>query len=66
MLPHGYLIHPTWLCNAGPLQYDASVDPTIAAQKIKGGSEVAGKATVCVFPDLNTGNNTYKVRVMAA
>ncbi|GAB4821111.1 hypothetical protein N2152v2_008157 [Parachlorella kessleri] len=44
----------------GPLQYDASVDPTIAAQKIKGGSEVAGKATVCIFPDLNTGNNTYK------
>lgn len=44
----------------GPLQYDASVDPTVAAQKIKAGSEVAGKATVCVFPDLNTGNNTYK------
>ena len=38
------------------------MDPAIAAQKIKGGSEVAGKATVCIFPDLNTGNNTYKVR----
>lgn len=44
----------------GPLQYDASVDPSIAATKIKGGSEVAGKANVCIFPDLNTGNNTYK------
>jgi phosphotransacetylase len=38
------------------------VDPAIAAQKIKGLSEVAGKASVCIFPDLNTGNNTYKVR----
>ena len=46
---------------AGPIQYDAAVDPAIAAQKIKGGSEVAGKANVCIFPDLNTGNNTYKV-----
>ena len=36
------------------------MDPAIAAQKIKGASEVAGKATVCIFPDLNTGNNTYK------
>ncbi|KAL4444345.1 hypothetical protein ABPG75_012082 [Micractinium tetrahymenae] len=44
----------------GPIQYDAAVDPAIAAQKIKGGSEVAGKANVCIFPDLNTGNNTYK------
>lgn len=44
----------------GPLQYDASVDPTIAAQKIKGSSEVAGKANICIFPDLNAGNNTYK------
>lgn len=40
---------------AGPIQYDAAVDPVIAAQKIKGGSEVAGKANVAIFPDLNTG-----------
>lgn len=47
----------------GPIQYDAAVDPAVAAVKIKGGSAVAGKATVCVFPDLNTGNNTYKVSI---
>lgn len=56
---------PVCARSAGPIQYDAAVDPVIAAQKIKGGSEVAGKATVCIFPDLNTGNNTYKVRVCA-
>ncbi|KXZ55429.1 hypothetical protein GPECTOR_3g8 [Gonium pectorale] len=44
----------------GPIQYDAAIDPTVAAVKVKGRSEVAGKATVFVFPDLNTGNNTYK------
>ena len=44
----------------GPIQYDAAVDPVIAAQKIKGESQVAGHATVLIFPDLNTGNNTYK------
>lgn len=44
----------------GPLQYDAAIDPTVAAVKIKTPSEVAGKATVFIFPDLNTGNNTYK------
>ncbi|GLC50353.1 hypothetical protein PLESTB_000369800 [Pleodorina starrii] len=44
----------------GPIQYDAAIDPAVAAVKIKGGSEVAGKATVFIFPDLNTGNNTYK------
>jgi phosphate acetyltransferase len=43
----------------GPIQYDAAVDPEVAAQKMPG-SEVAGKATVFIFPDLNTGNNTYK------
>ena len=43
----------------GPIQYDAAVDATVAAQKMPG-SEVAGKATVLIFPDLNTGNNTYK------
>ena len=43
----------------GPLQFDAAVDPTVAAKKMPD-SEVAGRATVLVFPDLNTGNNTYK------
>jgi phosphate acetyltransferase len=43
----------------GPIQYDAAVDPTVAAQKLPG-SQVAGQATVFIFPDLNTGNNTYK------
>ncbi|WP_436739006.1 phosphate acetyltransferase [Streptomyces sp. BBFR102] len=43
----------------GPIQYDAAVEPTVAAAKLPG-SEVAGQATVLVFPDLNTGNNTYK------
>jgi phosphate acetyltransferase len=43
----------------GPIQYDAAVDPTVAAAKLPG-SAVAGHATVFVFPDLNTGNNTYK------
>ncbi|MDP4013744.1 MAG: phosphate acetyltransferase [Candidatus Nanopelagicales bacterium] len=43
----------------GPIQYDAAVDPGVAAAKLPG-SAVAGHATVLVFPDLNTGNNTYK------
>lgn len=43
----------------GPIQYDAAVEPTVASAKLPG-SEVAGRATVFVFPDLNTGNNTYK------
>jgi phosphate acetyltransferase len=43
----------------GPIQYDAAVDPHVAATKLKD-SPVAGRATVLVFPDLNTGNNTYK------
>lgn len=43
----------------GPIQYDAAIDPTVAATKLPG-STVAGRATVFVFPDLNTGNNTYK------
>lgn len=43
----------------GPIQYDAAVDAAVAAAKLPG-SPVAGKATVFVFPDLNTGNNTYK------
>lgn len=44
----------------GPIQYDAAIDPVVAAVKVKTDSEVAGKATVFIFPDLNTGNNTYK------
>ncbi len=43
----------------GPIQYDAAVDPVVGKQKLPN-SEVAGKATVLIFPDLNTGNNTYK------
>ncbi len=43
----------------GPIQYDAAVDPVVGSQKLPD-SEVAGKATVLIFPDLNTGNNTYK------
>ncbi|MFE9422785.1 phosphate acetyltransferase [Kitasatospora sp. NPDC006697] len=43
----------------GPIQYDAAVDPQVAATKLPG-SPVAGRATVLIFPDLNTGNNTYK------
>ena len=43
----------------GPIQYDAAVDPLVGRQKLPG-SEVAGQASVLIFPDLNTGNNTYK------
>lgn len=43
----------------GPIQYDAASDPQVAAAKLPN-SEVAGNATVFIFPDLNTGNNTYK------
>jgi phosphate acetyltransferase len=43
----------------GPIQYDAAVDASVARTKMPE-SEVAGRATVFVFPDLNTGNNTYK------
>jgi len=43
----------------GPIQYDAAVDAGVARTKMPG-SEVAGQATVFIFPDLNTGNNLYK------
>jgi phosphate acetyltransferase len=47
------------LAVAGPIQYDAAADAAVAATKMPG-SQVAGRATVFIFPDLNTGNNTYK------
>ena len=47
------------LCVEGPIQYDAAVDPQVARTKLPN-SKVAGRATVFVFPDLNSGNNTYK------
>lgn len=43
----------------GPIQYDAAIDASVAKTKMPD-SEVAGKATIFIFPDLNTGNNTYK------
>ncbi|MDD3323876.1 MAG: phosphate acetyltransferase [Sulfurospirillaceae bacterium] len=43
----------------GPIQYDAAVDPEVAMAKLPD-SKVAGQATIFIFPDLNTGNNTYK------
>lgn len=43
----------------GPIQYDAAIDMSVARTKMPD-SEVAGKATIFIFPDLNTGNNTYK------
>ncbi len=50
--------HPELLIE-GPIQYDAAIDPEVARTKLPE-SHVAGKATIFVFPDLNTGNNTYK------
>lgn len=49
----------------GPLQYDAAIDPVVARTKLPD-SQVAGRATVFIFPDLNTGNNTYKAVQRAA
>jgi phosphate acetyltransferase len=43
----------------GPIQYDAAVDIKIGKKKMPN-SKVAGEASVLIFPDLNTGNNTYK------
>jgi phosphate acetyltransferase len=43
----------------GPIQYDAAIDAEVGQSKLPG-SDVAGHANVFVFPDLNTGNNTYK------
>lgn len=50
--------HPELLIE-GPIQYDAAIDPGVAATKLPG-NKVAGQATIFIFPDLNTGNNTYK------
>ena len=50
---------------AGPIQYDAAVDPAVGAAKLPG-NPVAGHATVLIFPDLNTGNTTYKAVQRAA
>lgn len=49
----------------GPIQYDAAYDPDVAMTKMPD-SQVAGRATVFIFPDLNTGNNTYKAVQRAA
>lgn len=43
----------------GPIQYDAAIEKSVAASKLPN-SKVAGDANVLIFPDLNTGNNTYK------
>ncbi len=43
----------------GPIQYDAAIDASVAASKLPGNA-VAGRANVIIFPDLNTGNATYK------
>ena len=43
----------------GPIQYDAAISPDVAKTKMPD-SAVAGRATIFIFPDLNTGNNTYK------
>lgn len=50
--------HPELLVE-GPIQYDAAIDKAVAMTKLPN-SKVAGEATVFIFPDLNTGNNTYK------
>lgn len=53
-----HMIAPDLLVE-GPIQYDAAIDPDVAREKLPE-SKVAGHATVFIFPDLNTGNNTYK------
>jgi phosphate acetyltransferase len=47
------------LLTEGPIQYDAAIDKTVAMAKMPD-SQVAGRATIFIFPDLNTGNNLYK------
>jgi phosphate acetyltransferase len=43
----------------GPIQFDTAIDASVAKIKMPE-SKIAGSATVFIFPDLNTGNNTYK------
>ncbi len=50
---------------AGPIQYDAAIDPVVSAAKLPG-NPAGGRATVLIFPDLNTGNTTYKAVQRAA
>ncbi|MBS5050376.1 MAG: phosphate acetyltransferase, partial [Desulfovibrionaceae bacterium] len=57
--------HAPDLLLTGPIQYDAAIDPETARTKMPG-DPVAGRATVFIFPDLNTGNNTYKAVQRAA
>lgn len=57
--------HAPGLPLTGPIQYDAAIDPETARTKMPG-DPVAGRATVFIFPDLNTGNNTYKAVQRAA
>jgi len=45
----------------GEFQADSAIIPRVAAKKVKGESEVAGKANVLIFPDLNSGNIAYKL-----
>ena len=49
----------------GPIQYDAAIDPEVAKVKLPR-SEVAGQATIYIFPDLDAGNNAYKAVQRAA
>lgn len=49
------------LCVDGEIQADAAIVPEVAERKIKGSSPVAGKANILIFPDLNSGNISYKL-----